>query len=192
MKELLGEEFAGVVGCDFYSAYNPSPGRKQRCWAHLLRDTGKLKEGSEEGRYLHRRLKGMWERASSWVELHRERAPPALRELLARRWEEELLRLARRDWQDSGCQRIAKRLVKHWGELFTFVRCLGVEGTNNRVERALRPYVVKRKISGGHRSWAGAKKHGILMSVLATCRLRGEDFRAMIEGVLRAAAASAS
>lgn len=192
VEELLGEGFEGVVGCDFYSAYHPSLARKQRCWAHLLRGTSKLKERGEEGSYLHQRLKGLWERASSWVEHQQGRAPPALREWLARRWEEELLRLARRDWQDSDCRRIAKRLAKHWGELFTFVRHPGVEGTNNSVERALRPYVVKRKISGGHRSWAGARKHGILMSVLETCRRRGKDFRELIEGVLREAVTSAN
>ncbi len=191
-EELLGEEFDGVVGCDFFNAYNPLSGRKQRCWAHLLRETSKLKERGEEGSYLHQRLKGLWERASSWVEHQQGRAPPALREWLAQRWEGELLRLSRRDWQDSGCRRIAKRLAKHWGELFTFVRHPGVEGTNNSVERALRPYVVKRKISGGHRSWAGARKHAILMSVLETCRRRGEDFWGLIEGVLREAVASAS
>jgi len=38
----------------------------------------------------------------------------------------------------------------------------------------------------------GAGKHAILMSVLATCGLRGEDFRKTIEGVLREAVASAS
>lgn len=189
---LLGEEFEGVVGCDFFSAYNPLGGRKQRCWAHLLRDTSKLKGRSEEGHYLHQCLKGLWERASSWVEHQQERAPPALREWCARRWEGELLRLARREWQDSGCQRIAKRLRKHWGELFTFVRHPGVGGTNNGVERALRPYVVKRKISGGHRSWKGARKHAILMSVLETCRRRGDDFQELITGVLREAAASAN
>jgi len=189
---LLGEEFEGVVGCDFFSAYNPLSGRKQRCWAHLLRDTSKLKERSEEGCYLHGRLKRLWERASRWVERHQERAPPALREWLTWRWEEELLRLARRDWQDRSCQRIAKRLMKHLEEMFNFVRHPGVEGTNNGAERALRPYVVKRKISGGHRSWAGARKHEILMSVLETCRRRGDDFQELIVGMLREAVASAN
>jgi transposase len=115
-----------------------------------------------------------------------------LREWLAQRWEGELSRLARRRWKDANCQRIAKRLTKHGEEMFTFVRYPGVEGTNNRAERALRPYVVKRKISGGHRSWKGARKHEILVSVLATCRLRGEDFRETIEEVLKEAVASAS
>jgi len=40
-QELVGEEFAGVVGCDFFSAYNPLSGRK--------RVPSKLKERDEEG-----------------------------------------------------------------------------------------------------------------------------------------------
>ena len=91
---------------------------------------------------------------------------------------------------DPGCRRIAKRLKKHVGELFTFVVCPGVEATNNAAERALRPYVVKRKISGGHRTWAGARRHQILMSVLETCRLRGEDFLATMATALETAGAS--
>jgi hypothetical protein len=62
VKELLGEGFSGVVGSDFYPAYNPRQGRKQRCWAHLLRDTGKLK--TEEGETLHAQLKRVWDEAS--------------------------------------------------------------------------------------------------------------------------------
>ena len=102
-----------------------------------------------------------------------------------------MVELAQRDWKDPECGRIAKRLLKHRGELFTFVVCPGVEGTNNLAERVLRPYVVRRKISGGHRSRAGAKKHEVLMSVLATCRLRELDFLATVTGALEAAVASA-
>ena len=120
----------------------------------------------------------------------RDRAPPEEWEERARGWEEEVVELAQREWTDPNCRRIAKRLSKHRGELFTFVVCPGVEGTNNAAERVLRPYVVRRKISGGHRSWAGARKHEILMSVLATCRLRGEDFLATVTGALEAAVAS--
>ena len=99
--------------------------------------------------------------------------------------------LTQREWTHPNCRRIAKRLGKHSGELFTFVVCPEVEGTNNVAERVLRPYVVRRKISGGHRSWAGARRHEILMSVLATCRLRREDLLATVTGALEAAVASA-
>ena len=189
VDELVGEGYSGVVGSDFYPAYNVREGKKQRCWAHLLRATKKL--GSEEGKKLHLELKGIWEEASRWVAEERDRAPPGEWEERARGWEERVAELAQRRWTDPNCRRIAKRLGKHRGELFTFVVCPGVEGTNNAAERVLRPYVVRRKISGGHRSWAGARKHEILMSVLATCRLRGEDFLATVTGALEAAVASA-
>ncbi len=39
MRELLGDDFDGVVVSDRYSAYSSLPGdRHQFCWAHLLRD----------------------------------------------------------------------------------------------------------------------------------------------------------
>lgn len=184
--ELVGEGFTGTVTCDFFSAYNPVEVTKQRCWAHLLRETREL-EG-EEGQQLHQELKEL----RTWIEGKLGRAPPpGRRERLARFGEWAVQQLAEREWTDPQCQRLAARLRRHWGELFTFVRRAGVEATNNGAERALRPYVVKRKISGGHRSWAGACKHTILLSVLETCRRRGEDFRALLEGVLRRAIASA-
>ena len=177
------------MGSDFYPAYNVREGKKQRCWAHLLRATGKLE--NKEGRTLHRELKRIWDEACLWVAEERQRAPPEEWEERARGWEEEVVELARGEWTDPGCRRIAKRLIKHAGDLFTFVICPGVEATNNAAERVLRPYVVKRKISGGHRSWAGARRHEILMSVLATCRLRREDLLATVTGALEAAVASA-
>lgn len=186
-EELLGPDFQGAVTCDFYSAYNPVKVAKQRCWAHLLRETKEL--GSEAGQQLHQELKEL----RAWIEAKLGRAPPlGRRERLASFGEWAVQQLSERDWSDPECQRIAARLRKHLGELFTYVRCPGVEATNNGAERALRPYVVKRKISGGHRSWAGARKHTMLLSLLETCRRRGEDFRALVEGVLRQAVVSAS
>jgi transposase len=39
LASLLGEQFGGIVGSDRYCAYNGlDPKRRQRCWAHLLRN----------------------------------------------------------------------------------------------------------------------------------------------------------
>ena len=51
----------------------------------------------------------------------------------------------------------------------------GIPYHNNIAERAVRPGVIARKISGGSLSWKGADAQAILMSV-ETCRLRGVDF----------------
>lgn len=182
VEELLDTKYEGAVCSDFYSAYNPLKVIKQKCWSHLLRDSREL--STKQGKKLHKALKDLWQRATKWVTKYQDRAPPVLREWLADRLEREIRALTRRDWSGDEVVRIVKRLKKHLKELFTFVRIPEVEGTNNRAERALRPYVVKRKISGGHRSWAGARKHAVLMSVLATCNQRGKDFRQTVESAL--------
>jgi hypothetical protein len=89
--------------------------------------------------------------------------------------------LVNRDWSDPEARRVVKLLKKHLGEWFNFVRYPEVEPTNNLAERVLRPEVVFRKIIGGHRSWNGARKHDILRSTLATCRLKGENFMDFLE-----------
>jgi hypothetical protein len=50
-----------------------------------------------------------------------------------------------------------------------------VEPTNNIAERALRENVVIRKIIGTLRNAFGAEVHGVIMSVLATCKQLGQN-----------------
>ena len=51
--------------------------------------------------------------------------------------------------------------------------CLRVPPTNNMAERALRPLVVLRKITFGHRSHGGAVRMGRLMTVAETAKRHG-------------------
>ena len=78
--------------------------------------------------------------------------------------------LAATNWDEAHADRIAKRLRKHEKELTVFLWEDEVEGTNNAAERALRPAVVMRKITGGSRSERGAKATAVLMSVMRTAR----------------------
>lgn len=183
MIDFYGEDPVPVLGSDCYPAYNPFEAVKQRCWAHLLRDTSELE--SSEGRLLHESLKGLHTTAQ-----YLDRGPPSAREVMARYCEGRLQNLAGRDWSDPEVRTIAKRIKKHRGEWFTFVRYPEVESTNNRAERALRPYVVFRKIIGGHRSLNGAKKHDILRSTLETCKLRKQNFMDFLETWLKQSATS--
>ena len=68
--------------------------------------------------------------------------------------------------------RFLKHLRKHQDQLLTFLRDDGVDATNNAAERALRPAVIARKTTGGHRTHLGAWTHEVLASVSATCQLR--------------------
>ena len=78
---------------------------------------------------------------------------------------------AKRDWGHFEVKRLSKRARKYRHESFTFLLVPGVEPTNNPAERALRPCVRLRKISGCHRTWEGATNRDILMSVMGTMAL---------------------
>lgn len=62
----------------------------------------------------------------------------------------------------------------------TFILNPGVETTNNRAERALRPHVVLRKILGTLRNRKGTAIHELIMTVLATRGQRGLDCLQML------------
>jgi hypothetical protein len=71
------------------------------------------------------------------------------------------------------CQALAKRLLRHQGELFQFVVVEGLSADNNAAERSLRGVVVVRKISGGTTSAAGSKTRLGLASLFETWQARG-------------------
>lgn len=71
-----------------------------------------------------------------------------------------------RRFSDPDNARLAKRLRKQRKHLFTFLEVEGVEATNNRAERALRPAVIVRKTGGCNRTPAGAQTHAVLASLL--------------------------
>ena len=60
----------------------------------------------------------------------------------------------------------------------------GVEPTNNRAERALRPQVVLRKILGTLRNEKGTSIHERIMTVLATWGLKDLDCLQMLTAKL--------
>ena len=66
-------------------------------------------------------------------------------------------------------------LLKEKDNLFEFVRNPEVDGTNNAAERAIRPAVVARKISGGSRSPRGAEIYERLISVIHTLHARDQN-----------------
>jgi len=73
---------------------------------------------------------------------------------------------------DPDEERVANRVRKHTESLFTLLDHPGVEATNNRAERALRPAVIARKLSCGNKTARGKRTWEILASFAATCHQR--------------------
>lgn len=167
--KLLGENFSGTLVSDFYNAYAKIECPKQKCLVHLLRELKTTSEKSPafaDGAFNRRlsRLLGQM----LLLKKNKTQLEPEVYEAKVRRLERRLLELGRGNWSEANAKRLAKRLRGHKGELTVFLRNDEVEGDNNAAERALRPAVVMRKITGGSRSEAGARATAVLLSILRT------------------------
>jgi hypothetical protein len=113
--------------------------------------------------------------------LHKERARAKHRDDewrgLRQGLEEELLTLCRPYVRDkSAPQRVlAERIERFIAELLTFVQYPDVPSENNAAERAIRPAVVARKISGGTRSEKGSKTSSVLRTLFETWTIQGRN-----------------
>lgn len=81
--------------------------------------------------------------------------------------------LLKRSLSQDEASRLQRRFCKHRHSLFVFLYRSDVEPTNNRSERALRPSVIHRKVTGGFRSPWGARAYAALASVIDTAELEG-------------------
>lgn len=173
VTDVLGEKYQGIVVSDFYGGYNRHNGLHQRCWVHLLRDVHKLKEQFPTQGVLDwcQQLRNLYDRA-------REFSSAVPKERVSARFgfQRELYALAAPFTSTNLPQStLCKRLLQFEGELFTFVEHPHVPSENNFAERAIRPRVIARKISGGTRSEAGSLTMAVLSSLFATWHLRGEE-----------------
>jgi len=168
---VLGEDYKGVAGSDFYSAYSPLPFVKQKCHVHLLRELHEVgqKNGSEEFLWFKQKVKRLLN-DSVRLKVNRGKYDEFTFQRRLNRLKECALELNDVEYADPDSTRLAVRVAKHADELFTFVEHDEVDKNNNLAERKIRPNVVIRKVSAGNRSDEGAKAHETLMSLTTTCK----------------------
>lgn len=192
IQELLGKAFGGTLVSDFYSAYSTMDCKKQKCLVHLLREFNETAEACPAfaaGSFFSRSkrlvkqmllLKGQWETLSAEKYVAR-----------VERIEAQVGELAHADNGEANAKRLAKRMLRHQKELTAFLWEKDLDGTNNAAERALRPAVVARKISGGSRSEAGADAWATVASLIRTASQQGKNLFESVKSMMVAAWASA-
>ena len=172
-KALLGPNYGGVVVSDRAKAYNDLPAwDRGLCHAHLKRDLvavieegGKLGHLAQGVRNEQKRLFVLYH-ARERGEITQADVLVKLKPIKARLGKLLRARIARRKAPFKDMKRL-------WQALFTFVEVTGVEGTNSKAERALRPAVIWRKTCFGTDSLAGDRFVERMLSVSATCWQRG-------------------
>ena len=177
LTEVLTRKFKGIIVCDGWKPYVRFTKRLQRCWAHLLRESKELSEKFEEAIPLHKALKELYESLTNALE---NDPPPEVRIDLWHSARETLLHWIEKEYFTFKVQKFIGKISNGFEYWFTFIINPGVEPTNNRAERALRPQVVLRKIIGTLRNDKGSSIHERIMTILATCGQMGLDSLQML------------
>ena len=181
LKRLLGEDFDGILSSDCFSAYSPqTAAAKQKCLTHFERDLKALETSRfAENREFRKGVSPILDTARS---AHRDYHAgqlslselQGLRPILESQLDEVLKNPPKKGWPADAIG-LSNRLHRHWDEWFTFLTYPEVKPDNNDAERALRPVVIHRKVSGGARSDWGAQLVAQMFSFLETMRLQGDD-----------------
>lgn len=178
--DVLGEDFSGVIGCDYFSAY-----RKymkdfdvmvQFCIAHLIRELKYLagltdKATADYGQKLLDAMRDMFSIFHKAEELTASDFAKSMEES-----RKAFLDIALTDVPESRqTQNLANRFRTHGEAYFRFITTPGVEPTNNLAEQAIRFVVIDRYITQGTRSEKGRLWSERIWTVLATCTSQGRN-----------------
>jgi hypothetical protein len=173
-QELLGLDFAGIVGSDRYSGYSWLATRqRQVCWAHLLRDFTAVAERGGASKALGTVCLDLGDRLfARWYQLRDGTLDRATFTLLLAPLQAELRAVLETGVAISHAKtrHLCEHLLAIEPALWTFVTVSGVEPTNNSAERALRRAVLWRRRSFGTQSVAGSRFVARILTAVSTLR----------------------
>jgi transposase len=180
LMDTLGREFAGVLGCDYFSAYRRYMKEcsvcLQFCLAHLIRDVKFLTTLPDaRDRLYGEKLRQALQKLFAVFHQRQQLSPSAFkaRLLLAR---QEVLLVGRCEAPATRHgQNMAERFRSHGAAYFTFITTAGLEPTNNLAEQAIRFVVIDRHITQGTRSESGRHWSERIWTVIATCVQQGKS-----------------
>ena len=188
---LLGAAFQGILCSDRYCVYlSYHQGKMQLCWAHLKRTLQGIldhPQSLEAERFARDALAQYGRLFRLWWKF---RAGLITRQQLLQRSERiktKFWSLAVKYWNsyDQEVANLANAFGEHYERLFCFVEEVGVDPTNNVVERALRIAVQWRKVCFGNRSATGELVTARLLTVRATCQVQNRPFLAYLTEAIR-------
>jgi len=165
---------------DRYGAQNGHGQQRQVCLAHLLRDAQYAIDAGDES--FAPGLKKLLKRAIR-VEQRRSGLKDATLQQYYCALYRELNRLLALPPTSQAGAKLAAAINRCYYDLFVFATRRDVPSTNNVSERALRPSVIFRKVTGGFRSQWGANLYAAIVSIIATERLAGKTALQAISNV---------
>jgi len=180
LKKILGEDFAGIIVCDFFSAnkkfINDLGLKAQFCFAHLIRDikfltTLPLKNVVQWADELLKILRKIFEKCK-----YRHSGDSKYYQKIIAKLKKVFLQKVRRPPSHTDAMNIKDRFDKIGAErYFLFLERDDVPPTNNGTEQSIRFVVIDRKVTQGTRSDAGMRFCERMWTVVATSRKQGKS-----------------
>jgi len=173
---MLQSAFDGTLMSDGYLVYRGYPDRL-RCWAHLIRKAQGLFDSVDaDMSRAGKTMLGIFKLLVALIFSVRDGKTGSLAALqlqgALKLKELRALCESHRDSEHKKLREFARELLYDWDTIFRQVHDPQLPLTNNEAERALRHWVIARRISYGTRTPVGTKVFTILASVIETCRLR--------------------
>ena len=178
-KELVDNVLDGFTGwlmSDGGVSYRGYP-RRLRCWAHLIRKARGLAESYQRDvRAFGRQILDALNALMAAVYAAREGPPADLPTQHARLLADLHAACAQHQGHPHAkTHALAVELLSDWDAIFQVLHHPELPLTNNDAERALRHWVIARRISHGTRTATGSRVFALLASVIDTCRQRGHS-----------------
>jgi len=196
--DVLGKEFNGVLGCDYFSAYHKYMKdfniSIQFCIAHLIRNIRFLTtltdaETKAYGQKLLGEVKNMFkvihDRDSMTPQTFRTALEHAKQKISKAALNDVPSKMNKKGKEEKReAQNMANRFRLHGKAYFEFITTPGIDPTNNVAEQAIRFVVIDRHVTQGTRSVKGRQSNERLWTVIATCSLQGRSvFNFILESV---------
>jgi len=177
VKEVLGENFKGVINCDGWETYKTYKNDNdnvllQRCWAHSTREVKAIAEKYDEVKPLFKWFQNIFAMVCKARESEK---PHYIREKLKEKCENELRRWLNVTKPYKELKTVRTKILNGFEHWFTCIIYPEVEPTNNRAERMLREEVVLRKITGTLRNEKGTRANEVMMSLITTWKQQNKN-----------------
>jgi transposase len=187
LETVLKDAFPGWLMSDGYQVYRAMK-RRLRCWAHLMRKARGLAQCLDPP--AQRFGQAVLDRLTELMQAVYEARESPGRDLVTEcRVKVEQLRALCQQHREASHEKtraLARELLNDWDAIFQVLAHPELPLTNNEAERALRHWVIARKLSLGTRTLEGSRAYGLLASVIETCRKRQQVPWGYLAQVIRA------
>lgn len=181
LLEVLGENFNGLLGCDYFGAYRKYMRlfgiKVQFCLAHLIRDVKFLVEHpNAANRCYGQVLLGHLRKLFAIIHRREQYASPeSFRRTLAAARNALLCDAIMEPANAREAGNLQHRFALHGDSFFRFITDPDIDPTNNVAEQAIRFVAIQRRMTQGTRGEAGQRWCERIWTVVATCTQQGRS-----------------